>query len=122
MARADDAVIDRDALVHVREVVLLEAELRVAVKHERDRLAVILLHQLLELEECLVEGVVVVELHRAVQGDRRLRPGRRGSGATKREGDGEEPGSGQSSEHRFLPKYPIGYLDSTAESAAPVHD
>ena len=42
-------VVDRDALVHVGEVVLLEAELAVLVQHEVDRLAVVLDGQLLEL-------------------------------------------------------------------------
>jgi hypothetical protein len=53
VGRRDDRVVDRDALVHVGEVVLLEAELAVAVEHEVDRLAVVLLDQLLELEQRL---------------------------------------------------------------------
>src|SRR5207302_2503456 len=64
-----DPVVHALALVHVGEVVLLQPELAVLVKHEVDRLSVILLHQLLEPEQRLVEGVVVIELHRAMQGD-----------------------------------------------------
>jgi hypothetical protein len=67
-----DGVIDRDALVHEGEVVLLETELAVLVQHEVDRLAVVLLDQLLEFHHCLRERVVVIELRRAVQCDRRL--------------------------------------------------
>src|SRR5438552_1247426 len=69
MRRRHDPVVHALALVHVGEVVLLQPELAVLVEHESDRLAVVLLHQLLELEQRLVEGVVVVELHRAVQRD-----------------------------------------------------
>ena len=47
------------------------------VQHEVDRLAVVLLDQLLELQQRLGEGVVVVELDRAVQGDRLLGVARR---------------------------------------------
>src|SRR4029078_3913906 len=36
-----DAVVDGDALVHEREIVLLEAQLAVLVQHEVDRLAVV---------------------------------------------------------------------------------
>jgi hypothetical protein len=71
--RRHNAVIDRDALVHVREVVLLEAELAVLVQHEVDGLAVVLDHELLELDERAREYVVVRELHCAVQRDRLLR-------------------------------------------------
>jgi hypothetical protein len=67
--RRHDAVIDRLALRHVLEILLLQPERRVAVQHEVDRLAVVLLDQLFELEQRLVEGVVVVELHGAVERD-----------------------------------------------------
>jgi hypothetical protein len=67
--RRNDRVVDRLALVHVGEVVLLQAELAVLVQHEVDRLAVVLLHQLLEAGQRLGEGVLVVELRRAVQRD-----------------------------------------------------
>jgi hypothetical protein len=77
MRRRDDAVIDRDALVHVGEIVLLQAQLAVAVEHEIDRLAVILLDQRFEPQQRLVEGVIVVELHRAVQCHRILGTRRR---------------------------------------------
>ena len=46
--RRHDPVVDRDALVHEREVVLLEAELAVLVQDEVDRLAVVLDDELLE--------------------------------------------------------------------------
>ena len=72
VGRRNDAVVDRDALVHVREVVLFEAQLAVLVQHEIDRLAVILFHQLLEPHQRLVESVVVVELNGAVERDRLL--------------------------------------------------
>ena len=39
------------------------------MQHEVDRLAVVFLHQLLELHQRLVEGVIVVELHGAVERD-----------------------------------------------------
>ena len=71
--RRDDAVVDRLALRHVLEILLLEAERGVLVQDEVDRLAVILLDQLLELDQRLGEGVVVVELHGAVERDGRLR-------------------------------------------------
>ena len=74
VGRRDDAVIDRLALRHVFEILLLETERRVLVQREIDRLAVIFLHQLFEPEQRLVEGVIVVELHGAVQRDRRLCP------------------------------------------------
>ena len=74
VGRRDDAVIDRLALRHVLEILLLETERRVLVQREIDRLAVIFLHQLFEPDQRLVEGVIVVELHGAVQRDGRLRP------------------------------------------------
>ena len=67
--RRHDRVVDRLALRHVLEILLLEAERGVLVQHEVDRLAVVFLHQLLELHQRLVEGVVVVELHGAVERD-----------------------------------------------------
>jgi hypothetical protein len=72
--RRDDAVVDRAALRHVLEVLLLETERGVLVQHEIDRLAVVLLDQLLELDERLRERVIVIELHGTVQRQRRLRP------------------------------------------------
>ena len=47
--RRDDGVVDGFALGHVLEVLLLEAEGRVLVQREVDRLAVVFLDQLLEL-------------------------------------------------------------------------
>ena len=87
-------VVDRDALVHVGEVVLLEAELAVPVQDEVDRLAVVLGGQLLELEQRLVERMVVVELHGTVQRDglREGRCGRRKPGDNA--GSATERGSG----------------------------
>ena len=67
-----DAVVDRDALAHVGEIILLQPQLAVAVEHEIDRLAVVLLDQLLELQQRLVERVRIVELDGAVQRDRLL--------------------------------------------------
>ena len=71
--RRHDRVVDRDALVHVREVVLLEAELAVLVQDEVDRLAVVLDGQLLEFLQRPGERVAVVELDGAVQRDGLLR-------------------------------------------------
>src|SRR5215510_5084932 len=42
------------------------------MEHEVDRFAVVAFDQLLEFQQRLVEGVIVVELDRAVQGDRLL--------------------------------------------------
>src|SRR5205085_12254314 len=100
--RRDDAVVDRDALVHVGEIVLLQAELAVAVEHELDRLAVVFLDKLLELDERLVEGVVVVELYRAVQRDRLLRVRRRRNGC-RRGHRRERQTSPDGTEHAVLP-------------------
>ena len=75
MRRRDDAVVDRDALVHIRKVVFFQAQLAVLVQHEIDRLAIVLLHQLLEFHEGLGERMVIVELNGAVQRDRLLRSG-----------------------------------------------
>ena len=69
VCRRHDRVIDRLALRHVLEILLFEAERRVAVQDEVDRLAVILLDQLLEFQQRLVEGMVIVELDSPVQGD-----------------------------------------------------
>ena len=55
------------------EVILLEAQLAVLVQNEIDGFAVVLLRELGEPDEGLVEGVIVVELHGAVQRDRLLR-------------------------------------------------
>ena len=74
VGRRDNAVIDRLALRHVLEILLFEAERRVAVQREVDRLAVIFLHQFFEAEQRPVEGVIVVELDGAVERDRGLRP------------------------------------------------
>jgi hypothetical protein len=43
------------------------------VQHEVDRLAVVLLHQLFEFHQRLGEGVIVIELDRAVKRDHLLR-------------------------------------------------
>ena len=99
----DDAVVDRDALVHVGEVVLLQPQLAVAVEHEVDRLAVVLLDQLLELQQRLVEGVVVVELDRAVQGDRLLGVARRRNDGNDGDRSGEERRPWRA-EHCILPR------------------
>ena len=73
MGRRHDAVVDRDALIHVREVILLEPQLTVAVKDKIHRLAVVLLDELLEAQQRFVERMVVGELDSAVEGDRLLR-------------------------------------------------
>ena len=88
----DDAVVDRFALRHIFEILLLEPERRVAVQHEVDRLAVVLLHQLLEFQQRLVEGVVVVELDGAVQRDDLL-------GLHGRGGNGRKQDSGRERGH-----------------------
>jgi hypothetical protein len=62
VGRRHDGVVDRNALVHVGEIVLLEPELAVLVKDEVDRLAPVLLGQLAELGQRFGESVVVVEL------------------------------------------------------------
>jgi hypothetical protein len=87
--RRHDAVVDRDALIHVGEVVFLQPKLAVAVEHEVDRLAVVLFDQLLEPEQRLVEGVVVVELNRAVQRHRLLGARRWREGANSGDGSDE---------------------------------
>ena len=98
-------VVDRDALVHEREVVLLEAELAVLVQHEVDRLAVVLDGQLLELLQRPVEGVAVVELDGAVQRDR-LRDGVERE-AERERGEGAQAGA-ESAVHRgvLLERHP----------------
>ena len=86
----DDRVVHRQALAHVGEVVLLQPQLAVPVEDEVHRLPVVLLDQLGELEHGLVEGVVVVELAGALQGDglgsrrRRRRAGSRPGGRRRR--------------------------------------
>ena len=70
--RRDDSVIDRDSLVHVGEIVFLEAEFAVLVQNEVDRLAVVLDDELLEAHERLRERVVVGELDGAMERDRLL--------------------------------------------------
>src|SRR5439155_18097233 len=95
----DDAVIDRDSLVHVGEVVLLEAQLAVLVQHEVDRLAVILERKLLESDESFGEGVIVVELDRAVQGDRLLRAG------VERKGQREQRGGARERLQKWMHRY-----------------
>jgi hypothetical protein len=88
VGRRDDAVVDRLALRHVLEVLLLQAEFAVAVQDEVDRLAVVLLDQFLELQQGPVEGVVVAELHGAVQRDG-LRLRRADEGSRQRRAGGE---------------------------------
>ena len=83
--RRDDGVVHRPALRHVLEILLFQAEAAVLVQHEIDRLAVVLLDQLLELDHRLGIGMVVAELGGAVQGDDAL-------GAHR---DGQEGGRGQ---------------------------
>jgi hypothetical protein len=100
VGRRDDGVVDRLALRHVLEILLLEAERRVTVQDEVDRLAVIFLHQLFEPEQRLVEGVVVVELHGAVQRDRRL--GVRTANERGGKGGGSKAAYQDSAFHRFL--------------------
>ena len=72
MRGRDDTVIDRDALTHIGEIILLQPQFAVAVQDEIDRFAVVLLDQLLELQQRLVERVRIVELDGAVQRDRLL--------------------------------------------------
>jgi hypothetical protein len=67
--RRNHGVVDRYALAQVREVVLLGAEFAVPVQHEIDWLAVVLLDQLFEFQQCLVERMFIGELHRAMQGE-----------------------------------------------------
>jgi len=80
VCRRHNAIVDRDALIHVGEVVFLQSEFAVAMEHEVDRLAVILFDELLEPEQRFVEGVIVVELNRAVQRHRLLSARRRREG------------------------------------------
>ena len=78
-------IIHRQALVHVGDVVLLEAQFGVQVHLELDGLfGVAGRNQLLELAHRLGEGVILVELARADQ--LRLRSGR--CGRTERHGTG----------------------------------
>ena len=83
--RRDDRVVDRGALRHVLEILLLEAELAVQMHDELDVAVVIFLHQLLEPGHGPREGVVLVELRGAVQDDRLL-----GVGAADRERQSRE--------------------------------
>ena len=104
--RRHDRVVDRLALRHVLEILLLEPERGVAVQDEVDRLAVVFLDQLLELQQRLVEGVIVVELHRAVERDDLLRLRlRRGGEDRKAEcrDNGQKP-------HEVLPWIAAGLL------------
>ena len=100
--RRHDAVVDRDALIHVSEVVFLQPQLAVAVEHEVDRLAVILFDQLLEPEQRLVEGVIVVELHRTVQRHRLLSARRWRKGNNGGDG-GDEQSRPWRARHGILP-------------------
>ena len=96
----DDAVVHRLALGHVLEILLLETQRGVLVQVEVDRLAVILLGELLELDERLGEGVVVVELHRAVERDGlRLRPADAGKAGADAKGGCAETGENRSASH-----------------------
>ena len=97
--RRDDAVVDRLALRHVLEILLLEAERGVLVQVEVDRLAVILLGQLLELDERLGEGVVVVELHGAVERDGGLRLQDAGKAGAERDRRRAQAGKNRSAFH-----------------------
>jgi hypothetical protein len=64
----NDRVVDRLALRHVLEILLLQAELAVLVEHEIDRLAArVFFQQLIEAHHRLGEGMLVVELRGAVQ-------------------------------------------------------
>ncbi len=72
MGRRHDGVVDRLALRHVLEILLLETEGGILVQREIDRLAVVFLGQLLELDERLGERMVVVELDGAVKRERCL--------------------------------------------------
>src|SRR5262245_2771489 len=101
--RRHDAVVDGDALVHVGEVVFLQPQLAVAVEHEVERLAVVALDQLLELQQRLVEGVVVVELDCAVQGDRLLGVARRRNDENGGDRSGEQRRPWRA-EHCILPR------------------
>ena len=67
--RRDDGVVHRDALAHVLEIILLEAELGIEVQLELDVARIALLGQFLELAQRLGEGVVLVELYGADQRD-----------------------------------------------------
>src|SRR5215208_7000010 len=113
-----DGVVDRDALVHVGEIVLLEPELRVLVKDEVDRLAPVLLRQVGELRHRLGEGMVVVELRRPVQRDLRLRLDvGRGDGGR---GEGETALQNVTSLHGFLRYAPsFGGIGVTIAERAP---
>jgi hypothetical protein len=71
------------------------------VDREIDRLAVILLHEFAKLGQRLGEGVVVVELGRALQRDLRLRAHMRGRDRGGRER--QAPFENIASFHHFLP-------------------
>jgi hypothetical protein len=75
--RRDDGVVHRLALRHVLEVLLLQAELAVLVQDPVGLLARVLVDQLLEADQRLGEGMVVVELRCAVHGLRVDRNGER---------------------------------------------
>src|SRR4029434_7833327 len=107
-----DAVIDRLALIHVGEIVLLQAELAVSVQHEVDRLAVILLDQLLEFQKRAVERMVVVELNGAMQGDDLL--GLRCRGCEERHPEQSRADAEHSPHSDFLPV--AGPFDPWAQS------
>ena len=106
--RRHDRVVDRFALRHVLEILLLQAERGIAVQHEVDRLAVVFLDQFFELQERLVEGVIVVELHRAVERDDlglRRRSGVRGYQTECRDGGDKA----YSKSHQILPQWAAKY-------------
>ena len=115
--RRDDAVVDRDALVHVGEIVLLQAQLTILVQHEVDRLAVVLLDQFLEFHEGFGERMIVVELDRAVQCDRLL------CGGVERKGQRHDSGAArerlQKWMHRFLQQVACRIAAGGRKRAAP---
>ena len=88
MRRRDDGVVDRGALGHVLEILLLEAELAVQVHHELDRPVIVFLDQLLKPGHRPREGVLLVELRGAVQGDLLLGMGAAGRERHAESGDG----------------------------------
>ncbi len=102
VARRHDGVVDRHALRHEVEVVLLEPELGILVEDEADLTVVAFVDQLGEADERLGEGVLVTELRGAVQLDRVLR--RRRAGERQRGHDGER--SDTLDLHRSLPGWP----------------
>jgi hypothetical protein len=100
MRRRHDGVVDRDPLAHIGKVVPLQPQRAVVVEQETDRLAVVLLDQILEPEQDPVDDVIVIELRRAMQRDRALGAGRLRRSRQRQQADCR--GSGKNSRDESL--------------------